>query len=75
MLYVPRPILRVGRPEPLRRALAGGGFTWIVTSRQHVAELSRIATVYPWTTTGRDVPYATAPPADVASADGELVGN
>ncbi len=75
MFYVPRPILRVGRPGPLERALAGGGFTWIVTSPQHVAELSRIATVYPWMTTGHHVLYATAPPADVASAGGEHVGN
>jgi 4-amino-4-deoxy-L-arabinose transferase-like glycosyltransferase len=75
MFYVPRPILRVGRPVPLRRALAGGGFTWIVTSPQHVAELRTVATVYPWMTTGRHVLYATAPPADVASAGGEHVGN
>lgn len=73
MFYVPRPILRVGRPGPLRHALAGGGFTWIVTSPPHVAELRRVAMVYPWMTTGRHVLYATAPPADVASADGEHV--
>jgi 4-amino-4-deoxy-L-arabinose transferase-like glycosyltransferase len=76
MFYVPRPIVRVSRAGPLRRALAEhDGFTWIVTSRQHVDELARVATVYPWLTTGRHVLYATAPPADVASAGGEHVNN
>jgi hypothetical protein len=68
MFYVERPILRVSRTGPLRRALAEQPFTWIVTSPRHVAELSRVATVYPWVTTGRHVLYATAPPAALASA-------
>ncbi len=74
MFYVARPILRVSRIGPLRRALAEQPFTWIVTSPRHVAELAQVATVYPWVTTGRHVLYATAPPAAMASAaDGERV--
>jgi 4-amino-4-deoxy-L-arabinose transferase len=68
MFYVERPILRVSRTGPLRRVLAEQPFTWIVTSPRHVDELSRVATVYPWVTTGRHVLYATAPPPALASA-------
>jgi hypothetical protein len=76
MFYVERPILRVSRVGPLRRALAEQPFTWIVTSPQHVADLTEVATVYPWVTTGRHVLYATAPPAAMASAaDGEHITN
>jgi 4-amino-4-deoxy-L-arabinose transferase-like glycosyltransferase len=76
MFYVERPILRVSRIGPLRRALAEQQFTWIVTSHRHVEELGRVATVYPWVTTGRHVLYATAPAAAMASAtDGEHVTN
>jgi 4-amino-4-deoxy-L-arabinose transferase-like glycosyltransferase len=76
MFYVERPILRVSRVGPLRRALAEQPFTWIVTSPRHVAELAEVATVYPWVTTGRHVLYATAPPAAMASAaDGERITN
>jgi hypothetical protein len=69
MFYVGRPIVRLNRTRALRELLAEQPFMWIVTSPRHVEEVARVASIYPWVTSGRHVLYGTAAPGAGAAAE------